>query len=65
MEAADGMLGVLLNDKETAMNVQTLIANLQTMVGNASQGKGMLGRIVADEALAQQLGRSRGYYCLP
>lgn len=36
------------------MNVQTIIANIQSMVSGASQGKGLFGRLLTDEPMAQQ-----------
>ena len=52
----DGPLGVLLNDEEAARDLQGILDNADQLVADARQGKGVLGRLMQDEALAAQFG---------
>ncbi|MFY9341026.1 MAG: MlaD family protein [Planctomycetota bacterium] len=54
-EGTDGVLGVLLNDKEAASNLQSIVRNVDLIVGNAATTKGAIGRLLNDEELGRQL----------
>lgn len=49
-----GVLGVLLNDRETATNAKTILANIDKIVADATAGKGLVGRVLRDEEMARQ-----------
>jgi phospholipid/cholesterol/gamma-HCH transport system substrate-binding protein len=50
----DGVLGVLLNDKVAAANLQSILQNIDTIVAGAKDGQGVLGRILRDEEMGRQ-----------
>ena len=50
----DGVLGVLLNDRDAAAQVQSILRNIEVIVADARQGEGIVGRLLRDDALAVQ-----------
>lgn len=54
LSSDQGVLGVLLNDRETATNVRTILANIDTIVADATEGKGLVGRLLRNEEMAHQ-----------
>jgi len=67
LNAGDGALPMLMNDKETKEQVKTLIADLSAtmtdvrqIVGDVKDGKGTVGKLLADESLYAELQKAVG-----
>ncbi len=50
----DGVLGVLLNDREAAMHLQGVLRNIDTIVADTKNGEGIVGRLLRDDELARK-----------
>lgn len=50
----EGVLGVLLNDRAAAANVQSILRNIDTIVEGAQKGEGIIGRLLRNDELARQ-----------
>jgi phospholipid/cholesterol/gamma-HCH transport system substrate-binding protein len=50
----DGVLGVLLNDREAATNLQGILRNLDVLVADVRKGEGIVGKLLRDDVLAQR-----------
>lgn len=56
----EGVLGVLLNDREAAMNLQSILRNIETIVADAKKGDGIVGRLLRDDELARKFANAVG-----
>ena len=54
LSPTDGVLGALLNDRDTAADVRSLVDNLETLVADVRGKKGIVGRLLQDDELAVQ-----------
>lgn len=54
MATDQGVLGVLLNDRETANNFRSIFANVDLLIAEARDGKGIAGRLLRDDELARR-----------
>ncbi len=50
----DGVLGVLMNDKAAAMNLQRILRNIDVIVDDAQKGEGIIGRLLRNDELARK-----------
>ncbi len=50
----EGVLGVLLNDKDAAANLQGILRNIDTIVADAQKGEGIIGRLLRNDELARK-----------
>jgi hypothetical protein len=49
-----GVLGVLLNDKDAAVNLQGILRNIDAIVADAHKGEGIVGRLLRNDELARK-----------
>ncbi len=50
----DGVLGVLLNDRKAAANVQAILGNIDAIIADAHKGDGIIGRLLRNDELARK-----------
>lgn len=59
-DGTEGVLGVLMNDRTAAMNLQAILANLDALTAGAKNGEGVVGRLLRDDELARKFGNLVG-----
>lgn len=55
-----GVLGVLMNDRAAATNLQAILANLDVLTTGTKNGEGIVGRLMRDDELARKFGNLVG-----
>lgn len=54
LTGVQGTIPMLLNDPGTASDMRAIVADVRAMIGDARAGRGVVGKLLADEALATQ-----------